>query len=291
MSTALSEVNSVLNCIHNVIQKSGLHFIINQTPWSSYITIRKKFTSPGSYGDNLKDMESVVVDELTAMDESKKQIEENNEETVTNLISRIHMLENALKETQADIKNKNTEILELEKEKKMKDEVIKNLNVGLINKAAESNINVNKPENLKNETLKSERKALKKLRQKSEKEAVKNIIESDADAEAVKISSDKLPDTETVLAETKSSSLLLSSPVRQCSPVRRSPSTPLSPHTPPGLPPPATTSLSCYFVNSATNILKTESQNSIELKEEPKISTDYIKNISKINLVPWRGKN
>ena len=28
----------------DVVQKSGLHFVINQTPFSSYITIRRKFT-------------------------------------------------------------------------------------------------------------------------------------------------------------------------------------------------------------------------------------------------------
>ena len=162
MSTTLSEVNSVLNCIHDVIQKSGLHFVINQTPWSSYITIRKKFSSPGSYHGNLKDMESLVADKLTATNESKKQMEEKHEETVTNLISRLHMLEDALVETQSDVKNKTTEILELEKEKKMKNEVIRNLNAGLTKTAAE----MDEQENLKKETLKSERKALKKLRQK-----------------------------------------------------------------------------------------------------------------------------
>ena len=33
---------SKCNQIHNLIQNSGLHFVINQTPFSSYITIRKK---------------------------------------------------------------------------------------------------------------------------------------------------------------------------------------------------------------------------------------------------------
>ena len=142
-------------------------------------------------------------------------MEEKHEETVSNLISRLYMLENALVETQSDVKNKTTEILELEKEKKMKDEVIKNLNAGLTKKAAE----MDEQENLKKETLKSERKALKKLRQKSGKEAVKNIIESDA--EAINIGNDKLPDQDSkvqpvsVLAETTSYSLLFSSPVRQ----------------------------------------------------------------------------
>ena len=39
-------MNSVCNQIHDVIQSSGLHFAINQTPWSSFITIRRKFIDP-----------------------------------------------------------------------------------------------------------------------------------------------------------------------------------------------------------------------------------------------------
>ena len=31
------------NSIQNLIQSSGLHYVISQTPWSSYITLRKKF--------------------------------------------------------------------------------------------------------------------------------------------------------------------------------------------------------------------------------------------------------
>ena len=34
------------NSIQNLIQSSGLHYVINQTPWSSYITLRKKFIDP-----------------------------------------------------------------------------------------------------------------------------------------------------------------------------------------------------------------------------------------------------
>ena len=38
----------ICNQIHNLIQDSGLHFVINQTPHSSYITIRKRFMDPGN---------------------------------------------------------------------------------------------------------------------------------------------------------------------------------------------------------------------------------------------------
>ena len=45
MTMTMADVDSTLTRIHDVIQKSGLHFVITQTPWSSYITIRRKFTN------------------------------------------------------------------------------------------------------------------------------------------------------------------------------------------------------------------------------------------------------
>ena len=293
MSTTLSEVNSALNIIHDAVQKSGLHFIINQTPWSSYITIRKKFTNLGPYegDDNLKDKETnSVKDELN---EYTKQVEEKNAKTVANLYSKIEKLENALEETGCDMKNKMTEIQVLTKEKKMKDEIIKNLNAGLLNKSVERDLKVEELENFKKETLKSEKKAIKKLRQKSEKEAVRNNIEPDVKAGTV--ANDNFPDTDAhpanVLAETKPSLLLFSSPVRQFSPVTRPLCNPPSPHTPPGLPQQTNGSLSGYFVDSASSMLQTELQDLVEPRKEPKISNDYINNISKINLVPRLGRN
>ena len=293
MSTTLSEVNSALNIIHDAVQKSGLHFIINQTPWSSYITIRKKFTNLGPYegDDNLKDKETnSVKDELN---EYTKQMEEKNAKTVANLYSKIEKLENALEETGCDMKNKMTEIQVLTKEKKMKDEIIKNLNAGLLNKSVERDLKVEELENFKKETLKSEKKAIKKLRQKSEKEAVRNNIEPDVKA-ATK-ANDNFPDTDAhpanVLAETKPSLLSFSSPVRQFSPVRRPPCNPSSPHTPPRIPQQTNGSLSGYFVDSASSMLQTELQDLVEPRKEPKISNDYINNISKINLVPRLGRN
>ena len=294
MSTTLSEVNAVLNSIHNVVQKSGLHFVINQTPWSSYITIRKKFTSPGPYAgdDGFKDMETVVNDEVTALSEHNAQMEEKNEKKVADLYSKIDTLENSLEETRSDMENKMVEIQVLSKEKKIKDEIIKNLNAVLLKKGAECDLKVKELENFKKQTIKSERKALKKLRQKSEKEAVRNNIESDV--EAVKNTNNNFPDTEdtaNILAKTKLQSNLFSSPVRQSSPVWRSPSNPPSPRTPPGLPQQAAASLSGYFVDSAPNLLQAELKNLVESSKKPKIGSDYIKTISKINLVPRMERN
>ena len=47
-------VKQVCQEIHNLVEESGLHFCINQTPFSSYITLRKKFIKPeaGVYSDS-----------------------------------------------------------------------------------------------------------------------------------------------------------------------------------------------------------------------------------------------
>ena len=39
-----SVVKEICDKINNTVLNSGLHFIINQTPFSNYITIRKKFS-------------------------------------------------------------------------------------------------------------------------------------------------------------------------------------------------------------------------------------------------------
>ena len=43
---ATVQATEVFKKIHDLIQESGLHFVINQTPFSSYITIRKKLINP-----------------------------------------------------------------------------------------------------------------------------------------------------------------------------------------------------------------------------------------------------
>ena len=60
----ISDVNTVCDKIHNLVQMSGLHFVINQTPWSSYITIRRKFVNPGAYDVKVKSPETVVTNQL-----------------------------------------------------------------------------------------------------------------------------------------------------------------------------------------------------------------------------------
>ena len=47
-------VKQVCQEIHNLVEESGLHFSIKQTPFSSYITLRKKLINPGAgvYSDS-----------------------------------------------------------------------------------------------------------------------------------------------------------------------------------------------------------------------------------------------
>ena len=65
MALSISDVNSACDRIHSLVQMSGLHFIINQTPWSSYITIRRKFVNPGAYDvTKTKPTEPAIIDQL-----------------------------------------------------------------------------------------------------------------------------------------------------------------------------------------------------------------------------------
>ena len=76
----MSQVNKVLSHIHDVIQASGLHFMINQTPWSSYITIRRKFldqrsaAEPTSLGQNVRQ----VSRDSTGLEQQNDQLIEEN---------------------------------------------------------------------------------------------------------------------------------------------------------------------------------------------------------------------
>ena len=57
--------------IHEFVQASGLHFIIKQTPWSSYITLRNKFVNSDNFVANRHSMAS----DLTTLLENKKLLE------------------------------------------------------------------------------------------------------------------------------------------------------------------------------------------------------------------------
>ena len=73
MATSISDVNTVCNQIRNIVQTSGLHFIINQTPWFSYITVRRKFLNPGAYNVKVNSPPTVIMTD--SMKEKNEELE------------------------------------------------------------------------------------------------------------------------------------------------------------------------------------------------------------------------
>ena len=67
------DANVACSQIHEFVQASGLHFVIKQTPWSSYITLRKKFVNSDNFlnGANTHAMSP----DLATLDEKNKQLE------------------------------------------------------------------------------------------------------------------------------------------------------------------------------------------------------------------------
>ena len=159
-------------------------------------------------------------------------------------------------------------------------------------------------EAVKKESIKKENKALKKQRQKVLKQADKSNVEPvDKDLnENLLLVHDLSANSEPSLPvlhitpsiQCSSERRVPATPSpRRCSPGRRSPATAPSPHTPPGLPPPPSElqcgpsqALSCYFVNAAPDLAQ-----GVTEKAKPFISTEYIKNISKLSLVPRKKEN
>ena len=290
----MSDVNSVCERIHSLVQMSGLHFNINQTPWSSYITIRRKFVSPGSYDVKTMCTESVVMEQLK---EKIKQLEHKLAGAEFQLEELEEKFANEQEKHEKTINLLNSKIDTLEKDKKLKEEIIQNTNTHFNTKVSDLDSKVEEFEAPKKEGFKSEKKALKKQKQKLLKEAVKNSMEPEnKDVNQNNIVND------TDLSGNKESPSLPEpnhSPYKQCSPTRRVPATPLrrctpatppSPHTPTSLPPSSSRSssqtLSCYFEAAAPELVQ-----NLAGTEETFITTDYIKSISKLSLAPRQRKN
>ena len=68
-----------LRKIHDVIQESGLHYAINQTPFSSYISIRKKLICPQSTAPENR-VESTIEIEVEVLEKKVKTLEEEKGE-------------------------------------------------------------------------------------------------------------------------------------------------------------------------------------------------------------------
>ena len=303
MTISNSDVNKVCDEIHSLVQMSGLHFVINQTPWSSYITIRRKLVSPGACNVKVKSPETVVINELK---ERKEQLEHKLAHVEFTLAEIEEAFNKEKEKYKKSVDNLQSKIDALEKEKESKDAIIQNINAHFNSKVFELNSKVEKLETFKKDTRKTENKALKKHKQKLLKDANKNKNDdAGVKDENKNVPSNGVPRSEiksgtsndlSAFSEPSSPLCHLSPPKmipvpstpppRGCSPARGPPATPLSPNTPPGLPPllqgNPSPNLSCYFTNTANSALLQASTK----PDEPLITTEYIKNISKFSLVP-----
>ena len=183
-----NDVNLVCNNIHELIHSSGLHYIINQTPWSSYITIRRKFREP--LGAFLVKSDVGMPDELLALHQDKKLLsnkvknlekdlvdteeelkatEHRSKERVENLHGKINDLELSCAAVQENLEKSETVIRELENDIVMKDDIINSLNTGFNKQTVNLKVKIEELESFKKEALKKEKKVKKKLRQKLNK--------------------------------------------------------------------------------------------------------------------------
>ena len=192
-----NHVNTACNNIHDVIQSSGLHFLINQTPWSSFITIRKKFIDPNQaamiqpFMEASSDYSSETFAKIMAkckqleqrniyLEEALVNVEDEskvkalrNEEVLDNLHGTIDHMERKVKDLETQLTKKETEATYVKKVIATKEEIIQKINKSFNQKVRE--LDELKREKVKEEkeAIKKEKKAKKKLSQKLRKSETK----------------------------------------------------------------------------------------------------------------------
>ena len=175
--------------------------MINQTPWSSYITIRRKFVDPkkaavlglsaGNASCNFLENNEKLVEqnlqitmknktlenELVALEEEVKNAEVRNKEVIETLHAKLVQIETENKSIQSELNKKVKDIKALEKENVVKDQLILNINTGFNTKVKDLEKEVEGLREFQTRKLKQEKeafmkkkKALKKKKQKSKKE-------------------------------------------------------------------------------------------------------------------------
>ena len=217
--TAIESCTTVLS----FLRKSGLNFIVQETPYSAYVTIRKKFCSgfvvTSAVSNNTKDIEQKLV-EVNNLENTNEYLKKELEETVElleNIKSEKEVLQKRLENAEKEVFNcfedaKNTELKLLEE---ISD--LKKINEEYEEKISESDFyKSKKANNLEKATVSLEKKNSDLLLQISNLKADKNNNKREMESLNTKIS-----ESEAV------------TPPRACSSPIQSP---LSPHTPPGLP-------------------------------------------------------
>ena len=189
-NSSSTDVNSVLNKIHDLIQSSGLHFIINQTPWTSYITIRRKFVYPRD-----SPVKPTNIDELFDLREENKQlksrvrdlnealvdteeefkIHENKAKvTVENLHDKIDRLEFSFRDSQNNLNKKNAEFKNFEREAQKKEKKAKKK----LKQSAKKKVNISVPEPVPNNESESNNNKEAKVEQVFECEICDRVFKS-----------------------------------------------------------------------------------------------------------------
>ena len=212
-------LNVAVSGIHDMVMKSGLHFAINQTPFSSYIMIRRRFTNPElhrQFGDK-EDSSKDRVDKLTL---DKKELKVKNEELeealvqneeafnlaiieADNRLANVHLiaeklkiesdrlkgekaiLENVIKKHQMEVTEQKNRINQLSKSVKIKEKEIYNLKNKDINQQDAIKQLKDGIKKMKNERSKLE-KQIQKLKQKPVKEELRDYNENVKETETIK---------------------------------------------------------------------------------------------------------
>ena len=122
----VSSVNKILD----VVQNSGLHFVINRTPFSAYITIRQKFIS--NHGSQMLESYSEDVIKLKIENETlQKQVTEVSVK-LEESEAKCDLAHDTIEILESKVKNAESKVLEFMKNSKSalddKNEEIKVLN-------------------------------------------------------------------------------------------------------------------------------------------------------------------
>lgn len=199
---ATSYVNKTLNEIHNLIQTSGLHYVINSTPFSSYITIRKKLqndeqiphkdaatslavTQRNNLADikeklaTIKSRNASLEEALVRAEEDAKEVEAENSEKVSRLHFKLDSIESSQHSLEKELAAKDFTIEALGKEIKVKEEIINNINRGFNQKVEELKDKLECLEKEKKDAIRKEKKVKKKKYQKARKEEQKHESKRD----------------------------------------------------------------------------------------------------------------
>ena len=250
------------NEVLKVLRESNLHFIVNESPYSVQICVRKKFL-------NHSQEYKASVPSSTSLSATIVALEKKNEDlshekknlvcTLEEVNERINNLNAANK-----ILHKRIESVESEYRKEKNENNKKFMDAIALNKAKIKSLEKTVKDGKKK--LDNAHDAIAKLKtgiSSENKPAKKKLGVGGESLANAKKDENENNIHNSLIPEPDSGSKTEMSPVRSCSPSRSPPGTPSSPHTPPGPPPSSFSSqlqpsatLSCYFENLVQILVK-----------------------------------